>query len=98
MEDILNNHSHEQQHRSSSFSDEKQQQKLSIQQDKHLKRISDGALIDFHRKTNSNNNNRNEYVYPTTNHHQQQQQRSFNDLANKHSTRGICLALNFKNT
>lgn len=93
MEDILNNNSHEHpQHRSSSFSDEKQQ-KLSLQQDKQLKRVSDGALLDYphssqqtndlHRKTNINNN-RNEHIYSTNN---QQQPRSFNDLTSKNCNR-----------
>ncbi len=80
MEDMISNNIHEQQHRSSSFSDERQQ-KLSQQQGQNIKRTSDGALLDLfdssttesYRRINQNNKN--------------EQHRSFNDLTNKTSNK-----------
>jgi hypothetical protein len=90
MEDIISNNTREQQHRSSSFSDERQQ-KLSVQQDQKMKRSSDGALldlIDISPQTNGlqrrTNTIKNESFYPPST----QQHRSLNDLTNKTSNRG----------
>jgi hypothetical protein len=89
MEDIINNNTREQQHRSSSFSDERQQ-KLSVQQEQKIKRSSEGALLDLretspqptesYRRTNTT---KNELIYPSIT----QQHRSLNDLTNKNSNR-----------
>jgi hypothetical protein len=87
MEDIVSNNKHEQQqHRSSSFTDERQQN-LSLREDKKLKRSSDGALLDlFDTSTESyrrSNTIKNELLYPSTTQH-----RSLNDLTNRTSNRG----------
>jgi len=86
MEDIVSNNKHEQQHRSSSFTDERQQN-LSLREDKKLKRSSDGALLDLldtsaesYRRSNTI---KNELLYPSTTQH-----RSLNDLTNRTSNRG----------
>lgn len=91
MEDMISNNTREQQHRSSSFSDERQQ-KLFLQQEQKIKRSSDGALLDYRepspqsiesfRRTNIN---RNEFNYPPIT----QQHRSLNDLTNKTSNKSL---------
>ena len=73
MEDMISQNHREQQHRSSSFSDERQQKSI---------RTTDGSVQDFIDRTHSNNKNELLYLSPT------QQHRSFNDLTNKTSTKG----------
>lgn len=96
MEDILGNHNHihedqqTQQHRSSSFSDDRQQ-KLSLLQEKKMKRSSDGVLLDIcdispeatepYRRIHAI---KNDLLYPSN----MQQHRSLNDLTNSASYRG----------
>jgi hypothetical protein len=88
MEDMLNDNTQEQQHRSSSFSDERQQK---LFQQHNTKRASEGAILDFvdsstpeaYRRTNQINKTE-QFTHPTIT----QQHRSFNDLTNKTSNKG----------
>jgi len=94
MEDMINNNIDEQQHRSSSFSDERQQKLSQQQHGQKIKRTSDGALLDLfdsspqltepYRRTNQIN--KNELLHPPP-PSITQQHRSFNDLTNKTSNK-----------
>ena len=90
MEDMIRSNTHEeQQHRSSSFADERQQ-KLSLQQEQKMKRSSDSALLDF---TDTTSESTEPYRQIKREPSHTQQHRSLNDVTNKTPYKGKVVSL-----